>query len=215
MLNLTKFGRIAVVMAMLQAGLVNALEVQIVDADKQPLANAAVWLQGDGFDNKRTTLDYKMEQKDKAFVPHILMVQAGTQVSFPNLDPILHHVYSFSAAKPFELKLYRDDPKQVLFDQTGVVELGCNIHDWMLGYIVVVDSPLFAVTDSSGKVSIDLGAQQASALKLNVWHERFENIDKIEQHLLSAVNNTQAITYQIKQTLVAPLQDFSDGFDDY
>ncbi|AXQ96444.1 methylamine utilization protein [Pseudoalteromonas piscicida] len=215
MLNLTIFGRIAVVLAMLQTCLVNALEVQIVDGDKRPLANAAVWLQGDGFGENSATLEYKMGQKDKAFVPHILMVQVGTQVSFPNLDPILHHVYSFSAAKPFELKLYRDDPKYVLFDQIGVVELGCNIHDWMLGYIVVVNSPLFAVTDSSGKVSIDLNIDQVGALNLNVWHERFENIDKIEQHPLSAVNNTQAITYQIKQTLVAPLKDFSDDFDDY
>ncbi|PCK31611.1 methylamine utilization protein [Pseudoalteromonas piscicida] len=215
MQKLTLLRCIVVVFAMLQLNIVMALEIQVLDNDKQPLENAAVWLTGKGTAKEQRQLSFKMEQKDKSFVPHILIVQAGAQVSFPNLDPILHHVYSFSSTKAFELKLYRDDPKQVLFDQPGIVELGCNIHDWMLGYIVVVDSPLFAVTDKNGKANIDLGATQVGELQLHVWHERFENLEQIEQRQFSGLNNTSAITYQIKQTLMAPLQDFSDDFDDY
>ncbi|RRS09689.1 methylamine utilization protein [Pseudoalteromonas sp. J010] len=215
MQNLTLLRCLAIALVALQSSAVGALEIQVLDNDKQPLANAAVWLEGEGVAHLAPENGFKMEQKDKSFVPHILMVPTGAQVSFPNLDSILHHVYSFSPAKPFELKLYRDDPKKVLFDKTGIVELGCNIHDWMLGYIVVVDSPLFAVTDSNGYVTLDLDVVQAGALQLHVWHERFENLEQVEQHQLSGLSNTSSITYQLKQTLIAPLQDFSDGFDDY
>jgi plastocyanin len=92
-----------------------------------------------------------MDQIDTAFVPHILVVQTGSFVSFPNHDKVSHHVYSFSPTKPFQLDLYRGNshPPQV-FDVPGLVVLGCNIHDSMLGYIYVTESPYFATTDASG-----------------------------------------------------------------
>jgi plastocyanin len=96
-----------------------------------------------------------MDQIKMQFVPRVLPVQTGTQVKFPNSDNILHHVYSFSPAKKFELPLYKGktaDP--VLFDKPGVVVLGCNIHDWMIGYILVVDTPYFAKTGKDGHYSI-------------------------------------------------------------
>jgi len=89
-------------------------------------------------------------------LPHLLVVQTGTEVSFPNGDEVSHHVHSFSETKPFELALYKGDaaPPQ-LFDRPGVVVLGCNIHDGMLGYIVVVDTPHFAKTDEQGVALIN------------------------------------------------------------
>ena len=107
-----------------------------------------------------------MTQKNRQFTPHILVVEKNSQVEFPNADSIMHHVYSFSKSKTFELKLYREQPQDpITFEQTGVVELGCNIHDWMLGYIVVVDSPYYAITNEQGGASFDI---PNGAYKLNV-----------------------------------------------
>jgi plastocyanin len=89
----------------------------------------------------------EMAQQKKQFVPEVLVVPVGSEVRFPNHDTVRHHVYSFSPAKKFELKLYTGTPANpVLFDRPGVVVLGCNIHDQMVGWILVVDTPYYAQT---------------------------------------------------------------------
>jgi len=96
-----------------------------------------------------------MEQKNRAFIPHVLAVQTGTTVRFPNLDDVQHHVYSFSPAKPFQLPLYKGNPPNpIVFEKAGVVTLGCNIHDQMSAYIVVVDTPYFEKTASNGRAAL-------------------------------------------------------------
>jgi plastocyanin len=112
-----------------------------------------------------------MDQHANTFVPHILVVQKGTEVVFPNHDTVSHHVYSFSQAKTFELPLYKGNTHApVLFEQSGLVVLGCNIHDGMLGYILVVDSPYFAMTDERGAVTIE--ALPEGEYAVNVWTPR-------------------------------------------
>jgi len=92
-----------------------------------------------------------IDQVKKQFEPQVSVIETGTSVSFPNKDNIRHHVYSFSKAKPFELKLYSGKPSNpVVFDQPGLVTLGCNIHDVMLGYVLVVDTSWHAVADGRG-----------------------------------------------------------------
>ena len=82
-----------------------------------------------------------MDQVNKQFLPELLIVQQGQLVNFPNSDNIRHNVYSFSSAKSFQLKLYSGQPKEpIIFDTQGVVVLGCNIHDSMVGYIYVAKS---------------------------------------------------------------------------
>ena len=99
----------------------------------------------------------EMEQRNKQFVPHILVVQKGQPVSFPNRDDIQHHVFSFSETKTFELELYKEDvPSPLIFETAGDIELGCSVHDWMLGYIKVVETPYFSKTGSDGSVTVDL-----------------------------------------------------------
>lgn len=110
-----------------------------------------------------------IDQIDKEFVPQIVVVQAGAPVSFPNKDNIRHHVYSFSPAKQFELKLYSGVPsKPVVFEKPGAVTLGCNIHDNMLGFIYVVDTPWFGKTDATGNVALD--GLPAGRYQLHTWH---------------------------------------------
>lgn len=101
-----------------------------------------------------------MDQKNRMFIPHVLPVQTGTAVQFPNSDDVRHHVYSFSPAKPFQLPLYKGTPANPeVFDKAGVVTLGCNIHDQMSAFIVVVDTPYFDKTATSGQAVLrDLDA---------------------------------------------------------
>ena len=111
----------------------------------------------------------QVEQIDLEFVPGVKAIQAGTSVSFPNRDHVRHHVYSFSQPKRFELPLYAGTPAQpVLFDTPGVVTIGCNIHDWMVGYIYVADSPYFATTGAEGTALI--AGLPAGRYTVRVWH---------------------------------------------
>ncbi len=95
-----------------------------------------------------------MDQIHQEFVPVLLPIAVGTDVRFPNHDQIHHHVYSFSRTRSFELPLYKGEEAQpVRFDKEGVVKVGCNIHDWMSGIILVLPTPYFATTDEAGKLS--------------------------------------------------------------
>lgn len=108
-------------------------------------------------------------QQDKTFIPLVSTVQTGTAVNFPNRDTVRHHVYSFSPAKSFELKLYIGTPaKPVVFDRPGIVVLGCNIHDHMVAYVMVADTPWQAVTDASGTAR--LSGFPDGDYELRVWH---------------------------------------------
>jgi plastocyanin len=112
-----------------------------------------------------------LDQVKKQFVPHVLAIETGTTLYFPNSDAIRHQVYSFSEAKRFELKLYAGkSAAPVLFDQPGVVVLGCNIHDWMSAYVYVVATPLFAKTDKEGHAVIKA---PPGSYDFRVWHPRY------------------------------------------
>jgi plastocyanin len=110
-----------------------------------------------------------MDQKNRMFIPHVLAVQTGTTVRFPNSDDIHHHVYSFSPAKTFQLPLYKGTPaKPVLFDKSGVITLGCNIHDQMSAFILVVDTPFFEKTGDDGRAA--LRDVSPGRYTLHVWY---------------------------------------------
>ncbi|MBQ4834344.1 methylamine utilization protein [Pseudoalteromonas sp. MMG010] len=190
----------------------DASEINIKTLDNKPLANAVVWLKSaDTEPPSESEITYAMRQVDREFTPRILVVPQNAKVVFPNEDSIMHHVYSFSKAKSFELKLYKEQPKApIVFDQTGVVELGCNIHDWMLGYIVVVDSALFAITDAEGNVELPA---TAGTYEMSVWHSGFSDISKVEtsEVTLSGID----FEYVVKQPITATIDFTTDEFDDY
>jgi plastocyanin len=113
----------------------------------------------------------RVDQVDLEFVPHVKAIHAGSSVSFPNRDRVRHHVYSFSPAKRFELPLYVGTPAEpVVFNQPGVVTIGCNIHDWMVGYIYVSPSPHFGTTGAEGAALV--AGMPAGRYTVRVWHPR-------------------------------------------
>lgn len=118
---------------------------------------------------------YVMDQVDLELTPHLLPVLAGGKVRFPNRDGVHHHLYSFSEAKKFELPLYKDKPAEpIVFETTGVAKLGCNIHDWMAGVVVVLQNPHFATTGKDGKAVLkDVPA--AAGLEAAVFHPRLKD----------------------------------------
>jgi plastocyanin len=111
----------------------------------------------------------RVVQESQAFAPEVTPIAVGTTVEFPNLDRMRHHVYSFSPANTFEIRLYSgEDIPEVTFDKPGVVAIGCNIHDWMQGYLYVTDAPYFAATDASGVAT--LHGLPAGEYRVSVWH---------------------------------------------
>jgi plastocyanin len=150
------------------------LEVSVVDEQGKPLADVAVFATSHGVPataGAGRAPAAIMDQQAHQFVPHVLIVRTGTAVTFPNSDNVSHHVYSFSATKPFELGLYKGNVyPPVVFDKPGIVVVGCNIHDSMLGYIRVVDTPHFAVTNEQGVALIDGMANGDYAVE--VWTPR-------------------------------------------
>jgi len=147
------------------------LSVRVVDSAGRPVRDAVVTLYpaGGAARAPRPGGRYVVSQKAIQFHPFLTIVPVGADVSFPNFDPTKHHVYSFSAAKRFELKLFaRDQSRTVRFDKAGVVALGCNIHDQMSAFIVVTDSVWTARTNAQGMAAF-ADAPNAPA-RLTAWH---------------------------------------------
>lgn len=149
-----------------------SLRVQVLDSAGKPLEGAVVSLVSDAARRAvRPLPEQEIAQENKQFVPAVRVVTVGTLVRFPNRDSVRHHVYSFSPTKKFEIKLYAGTPAApVLFDQPGVAVLGCNIHDQMVGWVVVLDTPYFAQTDAQGQALLE--GMPAGAHQLRAWHAR-------------------------------------------
>jgi plastocyanin len=148
------------------------VQVQVQDASGASLAGAVVFLESpEAARAARPLAGAEMGQQGKAFVPDVLVVTRGTSVHFPNRDTVRHHVYSFSPIKKFELKLYAGTPANpVVFDKSGVAVLGCNIHDHMVGWVLVLDTPYFGTSAVSGVAKLD--NVPAGSYTLRTWHAR-------------------------------------------
>jgi plastocyanin len=146
------------------------LEVKALQLNGKPLAGAVVMLEAQAPELPPVApVQAAMDQVDLAFAPDVLVVPVHSSVRFPNSDAVSHQVYSFSAARQFQLPLYRGKPyPPMLFDKPGVVTLGCNIHDRMLAYIVVTAAPFFGRTDALGNWASSNVPN--GRYKLTVWH---------------------------------------------
>jgi plastocyanin len=187
--------------------------IVFVDQNNHPLENVVVEVVTDKTTPAKSSLAV-VDQVNKAFLPELLVVQKGQSVEFPNSDNIRHHVYSFSKAKAFELRLYADKPEHpVLFEQPGVVVLGCNIHDSMLGYVYVAESDINYKSGSSGQVSSDA---LSTASQLKVWYPNQKQGPEYQHQIsLNALETTVDghFKYVIETIAPASRDTFADMFD--
>ncbi len=146
------------------------LSVQVTDSTGKPLEDVVVVADAEaGVAMPRMLKPGEIAQRGLKFMPLVSVVQTGSRISFPNNDKVKHHIYSFSPAKKFDQKLYSGvAAAPQVFDKAGLVVLGCNIHDRMVSYVKVVDSPYFAKTDAQGVARIEIAA--GGKYTVSAWH---------------------------------------------
>ena len=186
-----------------------SMTVQVQDAAGKPLADVAVYAEAEpGQPLAKPARAAVIEQKGLKFIPLMTVIQTGTEVTFPNNDKVRHHIYSFSAAHKFDQKLYSGTTAAPqLFDKAGTVVLGCNIHDRMIAYIRVVDTPYFGKTDATGTARLELPA--AGKYSLKAWHYLSIAGQPAEQAIVvKAGEAAQAASFKLA---LKPAADDADG----
>lgn len=172
------------------------IQLTVTDGSGKVLPDAVVFLDSPAAKAAhKPQMGVEVEQVDKQFLPKVVAVTVGTQISFPNHDKVRHHVYSFSPAKTFDLKLYTGTPANpVTFDKPGVVVLGCNIHDLMASWILVLETPYSSKTLTNGQAS--LPDVPPGSYQLKVWHPGLPvGAPAQEQRLtVSAANQTLSVS---------------------
>jgi plastocyanin len=150
------------------------LVVQVTDADGRPVADAVVALAPRGALAAAPPAPMPrliVDQRNETFIPYVQIVPLGGTVTFRNSDLTRHHVYSFSPIKAFEFMLVPGEASEpVRFERTGVVAIGCNIHDRMVAYLYVTDLPWASLTDQQGRAV--LSDPPDGTYMLHTWHPR-------------------------------------------
>ncbi len=173
------------------------LNINVRDRSGQPIGEVVVLLEplaGEAKPNSPPA-SAVVDQLHQQFVPGVIAVRTGTAISFPNSDTVSHQVYSFSPAKRFELGLYRGVPRDpIVFDKPGIVVLGCNIHDNMIGYVYVTDAPYFGTTDADGhfRSALPLGKY-----RVHVWSPRLSTQDNATERELTVTRESQSVAIDI------------------
>lgn len=153
------------------SAIANHLSVQLLDVNGKPIEGVVVYATPE-FENSDPPSKSKpliIDQKNKKFAPYLTVMQKGQDIQFDNLDDITHHIYSASGNNQFEFKLQAGTNKVINeINSTGEIAMGCNIHDWMSGFVLVVDTPYFDKTNLQGKVT--LAFNRSGRYKVTVWH---------------------------------------------
>jgi plastocyanin len=185
------------------------LSVRVVDASGRPVRDAVVTLYPGGSAARpaRGGGRFVVSQQSLQFHPFLTIVPVGADVSFPNLDPTKHHVYSFSPAKKFELKLFaKDQSRTVRFDKAGVVALGCNIHDQMSAFIVVTGSAWTARTNAQGMVVF--GDAPNAPARLTVWHPYLRAPGGLLQQAIAPAQHSASFQVRLRPPPAMPAMDY-------
>ena len=183
-----------------------SVAIQVHDAAGKPLADVVVYAEPEGGAALPKNLKpAQIEQRGLKFLPLVSVIQAGSQISFPNNDKVRHHIYSFSPAKKFDQKLYSGvAAAPQVFDKAGTVVLGCNIHDRMIAYVKVLDTPFFARSDADGIARIELPGAGKYALK--AWHFNMAAGANAEQALVVKAGDAPA-TANFRLAMKPPVAD--------
>lgn len=180
------------------------LTVTVTSVDDEPVEHAAVLLHAEGdtsahADRPRIAID----QQGQQFQPWVAAIPRGGEIVFSNHDDITHHVYSFSPAKRISFRLRSGERHAPLeMDETGVVIVGCNIHDWMVGYIHVSDATYTATTDESGHAVFD--DLPAGTWRASIWHPGLED-DALPEAQLARLSGDASTRIDFR--LTAPLSE--------
>jgi plastocyanin len=190
------------------------LVISVQSSDGRPLQGAVVTAHVlDAPARKPQPIKAVMDQVNRAFAPDLLVIPVGSTVTFPNSDSVSHQIYSFSPAKRLQLPLYRGTPyPPVHFDQAGVVTLGCNIHDQMVGYLVVTDAPYYGRTDARGAWSSEVAHGR---YRITIWHPRLrDEPGDLERELTVGESDHAELTLRLAKPLTpAPLAERSHSWD--
>ena len=190
------------------------LVITVHTSDGRTLAGAVVTAHAlDAPSHKPAPVKAVMDQVNRAFAPDLLVIPVGSTVAFPNSDTVSHQIYSFSPAKRFQLPLYRGTPyPPVHFDQPGVVTLGCNIHDEMVGYLVVTDAPYYGRTDPKGTWSSEVARGR---YRITIWHPRMrDEAADLERELTVGDADHAELTLRLAKPLTpAPLANRAHSWD--
>ena len=175
-----------------------SLQLTAADQAAQPVAELIFWLTPIDRDlpplPNPGSIRAVVEQKDEEFNPYVIAVRTGTEVEFPNLDDVQHHVYSLSRPAKFDIPLHGGNKTEsVVMDQAGVVPVGCNIHDWMLSYVVVIDSPWFGQTNPDGSAA--LTELPAGRYKLEAWSPRLR---KTHEQAITIAEGANAVALELR-----------------
>ncbi len=186
------------------------LTVRLKNAAGQPIADAVIMVKpAAGLPPGPIKFDWplRLSQQNIAFHPFVLIAPVNATVAFPNLDKVRHHVYSFSPTKKFELKLYgNDETRTVTFDKVGVVAVGCNIHDQMIAFIRVVDTPYAAKTDANGVAVIH--GLPAGAATATIWQPylRAPKNEMVKPITVTGAGAALNLTVEIRPPAAAPMK---------
>jgi plastocyanin len=199
---------VAAFLAIVSAALAGTLTVTVLKRDGKPLQGAVVMVHSlNGAAKPSAPVHAVMDQVDLMFTPDLLVIPIGSTVEFPNSDKTRHEVYSFSPARSFQLPLYNGRPyPPVHFDKPGLVTLGCNIHDFMIAYIMVTDAAFYGTTSA-------LGAWSASGVppgqyRVEIWHPRLARGDDGSEHTLSVGGaGPEAIAIRLEKSLRPAMPD--------
>jgi len=192
---------------LLAAGAAHArdITVTVTDRDGEPVPGVAVWV--DDVTGGAPAGTAVMDQVELRFAPHVLVVQTGTLVEFPNSDTVAHHVYSFSHPNHFKLPLYRGDAHPpVRFEQPGLVILGCNIHDQMLGYILVVDTDAFGSTDTDGRAVLNADGD----VTVSIWSPRIRD-DEDSLAVTVTCASPETVSFRLDKHLRPPYRQEAES----
>ena len=188
----------------------HSIEITLLDKEGKPLPNAVLSIANSPISHPQLSKQAAiMDQVDYQFLPHVLVVAKDQWVDFPNSDDVRHHVYSFSKAKQFELRMYKANAaEKVQFTEPGLVVLGCNIHDSMIGYIYVANNEYSLISDTNGKVQLPSALLENAAnntLSSQVWHPDLSitNNKRITVDI-DTTKQSQSVALDIVQKSVLP-----------
>lgn len=173
------------------------VSVQLQDSTGKQLPEGVVFLESSQAKQlAKPITGAEIAQVNKQFAPRVLVVPVGTAVSFPNRDTVRHHVYSFSPNKTFELKLYSGtSASPVVFDKPGIAVLGCNIHDNMSAWVVVLETPFFATGDAKGMAI--MRDVPAGNYRLRIWHPGLAVGAPAAEQALTVGNSDVSLSYRL------------------